>query len=102
MSPPNDWDDAYDQLEELRLSAERSGAAPEDWANLPTKADVKTSSRRAAQAQQAAAIAAYRLAHPELNPQATDQTVWALVFIEQVGKSSDAATAAHSREGKSA
>lgn len=67
-------------------SAERAStavAAPEDWDGLPTKADVKQAGRRAARAAQRAAVAAYREAHAELNPDASDATVQALIELER-------------------
>lgn len=98
MSEPRDWDEAHDQLEELRLSAERSGAAPEDWG--VTKAEVAALSRRVAQADRAASIAAYRDANPEYR--GSDAKMWALMQIEAIGKPSGAATAAHSAEANRA
>lgn len=65
----------------------------------PTRADVAAHSRRAAQAQRAAALAAYRSSH-DLPESMSDATVWALCFIEQVGQGG--ATALDSREGRRA
>lgn len=68
--------------------------------SAPTKAAVKSSSRRAAQAQQAALIDSYRASHPELDPKAADKTVADLIYLHSWGylHAWGAATAAHSGE----
>lgn len=55
-----------------------------DWEG-PTKADVKAQTKAIARADRMASIGAYRVAHPELNPEASDATVWALIEIHAAG-----------------
>lgn len=64
-------------------SAEVAEAAPEISWDGPTKAEVQAHSRRAAQAQRAAALAAYRLANPEFR--GSDAKMEALMQIEAIG-----------------
>lgn len=62
----------------LPLATDDLGAPDRDG---PTKAEVKAALRAHATAAGAAGRTAYRAAHPELNPNASDATVEALMAL---------------------